>query len=194
MSSKLVGILLAGGDARRFGGNKLAVPLSGGTPLGVCSAERLRAAVDELLVVIPEGNPATRALFADRYATTVCRDARDGVGRSIAHGVSICRDADAWLIALADMPFIDTATILAVAAALTSRSAIIRPRYRGRAGHPVGFGATYGEDLMDLQGDVGARSVVNAHRGMLRFIDTEDAGVVTDIDRPEDLEDPLAPA
>ena len=63
----------------------------------------------------------------------------------------------------------------------------MRPRYRGRAGHPVGFGADYGGELMQLRGDVGAQSVINAHSQALIFVETEDAGVVVDIDQPQDL-------
>lgn len=185
--SDTVGILLAGGASRRFGGNKLTVSASDGVPIGVRAAERLNAVVDRLLVVIPADNAATRDLFAGVHDVSVCADAHAGIGHSIAHGVGASRDAAAWIIALADMPFIEVATITAVAAALTAPSGIVRPRYHGRPGHPVGFGAVYGAELMALRGDVGAQPVVNAHMGAVVFIDTEDVGVVTDIDRPEDI-------
>jgi molybdenum cofactor cytidylyltransferase len=184
---EIVGILLAGGASRRFGGNKLTVPVLDDTPIGICSARHLATAVDRLLVVVADGDATTMRLFADGFEVSLCADAAEGIGRSIAHGVGASQGAGAWLIALADMPFIEPDTIRDVAAALTSDTAIVRPRYHRWGGHPVGFGAAYGPDLMDLRGDVGAQSVINAHAGSLRFIDTEDAGVVVDIDRPEDL-------
>jgi len=183
----IVGILLAGGASRRFGSNKLAAAEINGVPIGIRCAERLHAAVDEMLVVVPGHGEATAELFEGAYDISICEDADEGIGRSIAHGVGARPDADGWLIVLADMPFIDVDTIREVAAAVTADPVIARPRYHGREGHPVAFGAKYRDELMDLQGDVGAQSVVNAHRSYCVFIDTEDAGVVADIDRPEDL-------
>ena len=183
----IVGILLAGGSSKRFGGNKLAALLEDGVPIGLRSAEHLAAVLDDVLVVVPAGNAATLRVFDGRFAVSVCADSSAGIGRSIAHGVAARTDADGWLIGLADMPYIHVETIATLAAALTSAKTIVRPRWSGRGGHPVGFGACYARELVSLQGDQGAQSVINTHRNALEFIDTEDPGVLLDIDRPEDL-------
>ncbi len=184
---RIVGILLAGGGSRRFGSNKLAATANDSVPIGVRSAEHLKAAVSEVLVVVPAGDPTTRALFDGHFDISICADSSEGIGRSIAHGVGARRDADGWLIGLADMPFIRVDTIASIADEITSATTIARPSLAGRAGHPVGFGAAYAEELMHLQGDVGAQSVLDAHRDALVLIETDDTGVVADIDRPEDI-------
>ncbi len=183
----VAGIMLAGGSSVRFGGNKLAALLQDGVPIGVRSAEHFKAAVEDLLVVIPSGNDATLSIFDGRFEVSVCADSHLGIGHSIAHGVAARPDADGWLIGLADMPYIDVKTISTLASALSSETTIVRPRVSGQAGHPVGFGASYGRELSRLRGDQGAQSVVNSHRDALVFIDTEDRGVLHDIDRPEDI-------
>jgi molybdenum cofactor cytidylyltransferase len=183
----IVGILLAGGGSRRFGSNKLAALANGMTPIGVRSAEHLQAAVNELLVVVPAGNTTTLELFDGLFDVSVCADSSEGIGRSIAHGVGARRNADGWLIGLADMPFIRVETIVSIANALSSAATIARPCLSGRAGHPVGFGAAYAQALMSLRGDVGAQQIVDAHSDSLVFIETDDAGVLIDIDRPEDI-------
>jgi CTP:molybdopterin cytidylyltransferase MocA len=43
------------------------------------------------------------------------------------------------------------------------------------------------DELLQLEGDEGARAVITRHRAQLQLIDCGDAGVVYDIDRPEDL-------
>tara|TARA_Y100000590_G_scaffold430815_1_gene544898 strand:+ start:293 stop:862 length:570 start_codon:yes stop_codon:yes gene_type:complete len=185
--ANIAGILLAGGSSQRFGGNKLVALIEDGRSIGRRSAEQLQAALGNVLVVVPEGNVATLGVFEGVFEVSVCADSRDGIGRSIAHGIAARPDADGWLIGLADMPYIQVETIRMLASALISELTIVRPRWFGRVGHPVGFGASYSGKLKNLQGDQGAQSIVDSHTDSLVLIDTKDSGVVLDIDRPEDI-------
>lgn len=184
---KLAGILLAGGRSSRFGANKLSAALVADTPIGLLSAQHLAEALDEFCVVAPHDNTQTAKLFAD-YPVRVCTESSKGIGHSIAHGVRQFPQADGWLIALADMPSIRVETIKSVINALHRRQDIIRPRYRGSAGHPVGFGADYYAELIALTGDEGAAGVIRNNSAACRYIDVDDAGILLDIDRPEDIE------
>jgi molybdenum cofactor cytidylyltransferase len=60
----------------------------------------------------------------------------------------------------------------------------VQPRYEDTPGHPVGFSREFFAELLDLDGDEGARSVVRAHRDVVEFVDVDDPGVVTDLDQP----------
>ena len=184
---RLVGVLLAGGASARFGGNKLAAALDG-APIGLRAARTLAAVMDELIVVVPPDRPSTLTVFEGEFPVSVCPDARAGIGCSIAHGVRQTAAADGWLIALADMPLIEIATIAAVKAALSSRALIVRPRTRGRYGHPVAFGGDYASELIALHGDRGAARVIARHPDAVVTLDVDDPGILLDIDRPMDLE------
>lgn len=110
------------------------------------------------------------------------------MGASLACGVEHTADADGWIIGLADMPFIRRGIIARVAELLDGAPwAIAAPTHGGRRGHPVGFGRAYGPDLRALGGDVGARSLLNTHRARLRTFDTDEPGVVIDVDTESDL-------
>ena len=111
-----------------------------------------------------------------------------GLGESIAAGVQNTPDWQGWLIALADMPFIQPKTFTTVANSLAS-NVIARPVYQQQAGHPVGFGADFRSELMALQGDNGARSLFQRCTPLM--IPVNDAGVLRDIDKPDDLIDPI---
>jgi hypothetical protein len=65
---------------------------------------------------------------------------------------------------------------------LTAGASVVAPVYRGRRGHPAGFAGRHASALMQLQGDAGARGVIDANAGSLEPVVVETATVVTDID------------
>ena len=107
-----------------------------------------------------------------------------GMGDSIAAAVRATRDAAGWLILPADLPLIQAATLLQVAAALQTHDVVV-PVYQGSRGHPVGFGAACGPARRAWQGKQGAAPVVRAHASIELIVD--DIGCVTDIDTLDDL-------
>ena len=109
----------------------------------------------------------------------------EGMGDSIAAAVRATREAAGWLVLPGDLPLVLPATILAVAGAL-AHHAVVVPVHDGRRGHPVGFAAVCGPELAALSGAQGAAPVVRAHAAFELAVN--DAGAVTDIDTPADLD------
>lgn len=108
-----------------------------------------------------------------------------GMGDSIAAAVSATQDAAGWLILPGDLPLIQSATLLAVAQALTQHTVVV-PVFQGQRGHPVGFAAPCRADLINLKGNKGAAPVVIAYNATELIVD--DRGTVTDIDTLDDLQ------
>lgn len=190
---KITAILLAAGSGSRFGGGKLLHPLSDGTPIGVASLRNLKSALPDVIAVVRSGDDRLRDLLGNEgVAVHVCEDAHLGMSRSFVRGIGATRDADGWVIALGDMPFLMPATIKAIAAriAQTGAGGIAMAAYRGTRGHPVGFGRRYLDELLALQGDEGARSVIGRHPRDLELVECDDRGILRDIDIPADLEEP----
>ncbi|WP_310627138.1 nucleotidyltransferase family protein [Limnohabitans sp.] len=102
-----------------------------------------------------------------------------GMGGSIACGVAATAHASAWLVLPADLPLIQADTLLSVAAAL-QQHAVVVPFYQGQQGHPIGFDASCGAALLQLQGDQGARAVLAQHP--VCRLDVVDEGCVLDVD------------
>jgi molybdenum cofactor cytidylyltransferase len=192
---RIVGILLAAGAGARFGGAKLLAPLpasahgvAAGTPIGAAAARHLVAALNEVVAVVrPNDSLLQHALAATGARVVECARADEGMGVSLAHAVGSASDADGWIVALADMPWIAPSTIDAVAGALRDGAELAAPLFRGERGHPVGFAKAYGPLLRELTGDEGARSLVAARKWALRLVDVDDAGVLRDVDHPQDL-------
>ncbi len=182
------GILLAAGQGRRFGSNKLLHPLDDGIPLVLHAARTLQAALPHTLVVVNPQDRQSIELIESEGMKMVLNPAADaGMGTSIACGVRASRRAEGWVIVLADMPYLRAQTIRSVAAGIRNRHSICAPRYHDQRGHPVGFGRAYAKALLALSGDEGARHIIAANRQYLSLFATRDPGVVTDIDFREDL-------
>ncbi len=185
----IIGILLAAGASRRFGADKLTHILPDGDQVAVLACRNLLAGTDGVLAVVRPGNEELAArLQAEGAEVRICNNAEQGMGASLAFGIRARPEAAGWLVALADMPWIMPATIRKVADALRLGAFIAAPCWQGQRGHPVGFSHILGPDLAALDGDAGAKSVIQTHLEQLRLVDCNDPGVLWDIDKPQDLE------
>ena len=187
----IVGLLLAAGRSQRFGSDKRLQPLADGTPMALAAARKLASACQRSIVVIRPGDTALAGLLNDAgLETLVCPSAELGMGHSLAAGVAACPDADGWMVALADMPYIAAASYHAVRDALQRGAKLARPVHGGRPGHPVGFAAEHRDALLALTGDQGGKAILEAHPGLLLPCPVDDPGVLHDVDRPEQIGPP----
>ena len=190
-----VGILLAAGRGRRFDPagtrNKLLQALAGDEPVVVASARHLMDVLPRVIAVVPPGDggvgEALRALGCD---VTVCDAADSGMAASLVHAIRHSlhdshRRADAWLVALGDMPFVEPGTMRALLAALSEGAGIAAPVMQGRRGNPVAFGAAHLPALLALEGDAGARGLLKS--APVAEVEVIDPGIFRDIDTPADL-------
>jgi molybdenum cofactor cytidylyltransferase len=117
-------------------------------------------------------------------------DAGDA-GDAGGSGADIVPGADrvaAVVVLPADLPWLHPATVAQVVAALDRHDpdAIAAPVHRGQRGHPVVFGAGHLGRLARLEGDRGARDLLDVFPVVL--VEVEDPGILRDVDTPEDLE------
>ncbi|MCG7930625.1 MAG: nucleotidyltransferase family protein [Candidatus Thiodiazotropha lotti] len=186
--SATVGVLLAAGSSRRFGANKLLQPMADGEPMGVMAARHLLAAVSRgVAVVRPDDTELSAALSELGYRVVENPQLETGMGESLAVAVSASLDAGGWLVALADMPWIRPQTIAQVAERLEQGASIVAPIHNGERGHPVGFAIRWGERLVDLSGDRGAKQLLIDYPNDLELLPADDPGILLDVDFPEQL-------
>jgi len=200
MTAPVTGILLAAGRGRRFDPaglrNKLLQPLADGEPVVAASARKLLAVVPRVVAIVaPDDGGVGARLSALGCDVVVCPDADSGMAASLTYALRHTLAGGppaAWLVALGDMPYVDPATLRALAAALAAGAPIAVPVVDGRRGNPVGFGAVHLDALLALRGDQGAR-------GLLRTcpvteVAVRDPGILRDVDVPGDLNGDLAGA
>ncbi len=184
---RITGVLLAAGSGARFGGHKLLAPWRDDAAVAVAAARHLIDALPDSIAVLRPGDEILASLLAaEGLRIVVNPNADGGMGTSLACGVAAA-EAGGWVIALADMPAIQSATIQAVAAALAAGAALAAPAYHGQRGHPIGFARRFYAALAALDGDRGGRDILAQHSDELRLIEVDDPGVLVDIDRAVDI-------
>ncbi len=181
----ITAILLAAGRSERFGSPKLLARLPDGRRVIEASVANLRAANTRVIAVTRADDELVRVLAGCGCEVVVNSRAEQGMGTSIAAGVLAASEAAGWLITLGDMPYIQPATIFRIGDALERKEGIVVPVWKGRAGHPVGFPHSLLDELVQLSGDSGARSIILRHTRYELAVDDE--GTTVDIDLPTDL-------
>ena len=189
----MVGILLAAGFSRRFGSaDKLLQRLSDGRPIALASVENLIKSIPVSIAVLRPENKALAELMLNAGLRVVfCSENDEEMADSLATAIRFSANFEAasngFVVALADMPFIQAETILSVANKVADGASIVIPTYQNQRGHPVGFSAKFRSELENIQGDEGARSIIKRYSEELELLPTDDAGILVDIDTPNDL-------
>jgi molybdenum cofactor cytidylyltransferase len=190
MDSRPTLIVPAAGRGSRFSGaggqgHKLVQPLDGRSVLECTLRSVLAAQLPCLVVTTAELAPLAWQQVARRDVLVLSpAEAARGMGYSIAAGVAERSAAHGWLVLPADMPRVQPASLQAVAAAL-AQQIVVWAQHRGRRGHPVGFAAELYSELVQLDGDDGARRVLARYPGVA--VELPDPGVLQDVDTPDDL-------
>ena len=189
----MIGILLAAGFSRRFGiSDKLLQALPDGKLIALASAKSLIEAIPfSIAVVRPENKALALSLQDAGLKVFFCSEQQtemaDSLSAAINFSASFSESSDGFVIALADMPYINSHTTSAVASKLSEGASIVVPTYQGKRGHPVGFSAKFRADLESLHGDEGARSILKRYPEEIVFLECDDSGILADIDTPADL-------
>jgi molybdenum cofactor cytidylyltransferase len=180
-------ILLAAGQSRRMGTCKQLLPLAGTTVIGRCLETLQAGGVSDIVVVVsPAGHDvAETALRCSGVKTAVNEDPSGDMASSVRCG----RDAlpavvRSVIVAPGDIPLVQPATVQAlISTAVHNPSCIIIPTHAGRRGHPLLLPCII---LDELAGSLTLRDVVRSDPGRVIELDVPDAGILLDMDTPED--------
>jgi molybdenum cofactor cytidylyltransferase len=179
-------VVLAAGFARRFGADKRQTLLPDGTPLLARTLQNATPAFSERLLVLHDGDAALRQQHAPQWRIVIAADAVLGLGHSLAAVLPQVQDWDGMVVALGDMPWVQTATYIQIKAHLNAQTLVV-PHYQGQRGNPVGIGKDFFAELAAPQGDQGARALFGRHANAIVRCEVNDSGILRDVDTPNDL-------
>ncbi len=190
-------IVLAAGAGARFGGAKLLAPWRGGVLLDGALASAFAAPARRVtLVVGADGEriaAAATALAArrgalERLTILSTPDWALGLSASLKRAVAqLTLDVSAVFVFLGDMPLIPLSVLSALAQALTADIDAAVPVFDGEIGHPALIGAALFPAIGRLEGDRGARRLLEGLGPRLARVAAPDAGVLVDVDTPRAL-------
>jgi molybdenum cofactor cytidylyltransferase len=186
----VVGVLLASGTSSRFGeSNKLLATLDGEPLVRHAARTLLGGDLDGVVAVVGYEAETVRAALADLDIESVVNpDFRDGLSTTVERGVETAREADAIVFLPGDMPTVDAETVRTLVDAYRAGlGTALAAAFQGHRGNPVLFERSHFDALRAVEGDVGGLPVfLDADDSGL--VETGDAGVVADVDRPVDLD------
>ncbi|SDZ88532.1 NTP transferase domain-containing protein [Rubrimonas cliftonensis] len=184
-------LLLAAGASRRMAGrDKLMEEIDGAPQIVRAARALLDSRADMVIAVVGPADAARRAALEGLGVRVVENPlAAEGMAASIRAGLAAApAEADAVLLALADMPEIGPAHVDRLIAAFDPEEgrAICRAATAsGAPGHPVLFGRRFFETLGRLEGDAGARAVLAEHADLVELVATPGEAAAVDLDTPE---------
>jgi molybdenum cofactor cytidylyltransferase len=187
--ARISAILLGAGESRRMGANKLLLPWGKKTVLTHCVDTLLRSTVKEVIVVLGDRTKVMEDQLGGRKVKVVINPKyRKGMSTSIQKGIgAIDPNSHGILIALGDMPFLGSRTVNSLIRTFSQgKGTIVVPSFRGRKGHPVIFHRRYKKELLQLEEDVGGKSIIERHPEEVRLVQIRSEGVIKDIDTWKD--------
>lgn len=185
---KLGCVVMAAGNARRFGDNKLAARLEG------------RSLIRRTLEAVPPETFNTVAVvtqyeeilkLAGEFGFTPVRNVHPdfGLSRTIALGLGALGDCDGAMFLVSDQPLLRRESVAALARFWRERpDKLAALAHGGVRGNPCVFPARFFPELLALTEDHGGNTVIRRHEEDLRLLEVPEAEL-TDVDTPQALEE-----
>jgi molybdenum cofactor cytidylyltransferase len=182
-------VVLAAGESRRMGTQKLLLPFGDTTVVGAVTRTAAASRVDGTIIVLGADRDAVRRELAPRGVRfAVNEEFHLGMLSSIQAGLRALPDgAEAAVIMLGDQPFLGAEAVDAVIGAYRDgRPGIVIPTFQGRRGHPVLVDLKYRDEVLAFEQSDGLRRLLRAHPEDVREVGVGDANILRDLDTPED--------
>jgi molybdenum cofactor cytidylyltransferase len=184
-------LVLAAGSASRFGGGKLTADYAGRPLLHHALAAARAAPVASVTVVTGSDAEAVAACaraFDPAIRLAHAADHAEGMAASLRAGIASLPDGTtAAFVFLGDMPRVPHAVLEPLAAAVRAGAPAAAPVFQGRRGNPVVLAKAVFAAVSALEGDVGARPILQRLGARLALVEAPDDGILFDVDEPGDL-------
>ena len=185
---RVAAIVLAAGASRRMrGSDKLLKPVDGGSLLRRSVVAALNSKSCQTSVVLrPNHTARAKSISGLPVEMIFAAQAKSGMAMSLRSGIAgLHDDAAGVVVLLADMPGITAGDINSLIDEFEPGRIVVAGA-AGKWGNPAVIPAELFPQLMQLQGDTGAKTVLARHAHRVKIVDRPGNRARFDIDTPED--------
>jgi CTP:molybdopterin cytidylyltransferase MocA len=186
-------VVLAAGASSRFRGTKQLAKVGRKSLVERVLDSIPQAEVREVVVVIGHDAEAVGKSVGERKDVKVVINSeyRAGMATSIRAGIlALATDTDGAMLLLCDQPFVTRPLLRRLVKAFEEKAPIrkiVAAAHGDLVSPPVIFSREYFGELVELEGDRGARSVIARHPDSVRLVKVRSKAVLADVDTPDDL-------
>lgn len=187
---KIAFVMLAAGNSRRFGGNKLLYSVDQ-LPMYQQILEKLMKTREKLygegilgeLTVVTQYEEIARAAEGAGAKVLFNPHPEEGISSSVKIGLKANLDAEGCLFTVSDQPWLRQETIeQLVKLFIRSEKGIACVAHKNRLGNPCMFSPAYYKMLLALTGENGGKGIISACRNDTVVLNVKDEKELEDID------------
>jgi molybdenum cofactor cytidylyltransferase len=185
-------IILAAGASTRMGSPKQLLPYQDNTLLQYSIDVALSTGFSPVIVVIGAmAQDILPIINNDRITIVENQEWQEGLGSSVRIGISTLMDqsplVESAILMLCDQPFVTNSLLhQLVETKIATHKKIVASTYKNTAGVPVLFDKSFFPELLQLQGQDGAKKLLIQHSAEVATVPFPEGAI--DIDTPEDYD------
>lgn len=181
-------IVLGAGNSKRFNGNKLLAKIKD-KPMYMHIVENILDLNLNKIIFVTQYEEIRKKLLDYNIHVVMNEKSELGISHSIKLGIEADDTCDGYLFIVSDQPFIKAESIQAlIDRFIKSDKGMACVEYNNKLKNPTIFSKKYKEELLQLQGDVGGKSVMKKHLDDLERVQICNELELIDIDTKEELE------
>jgi len=190
---RIAAIVLGAGRSTRMGGpNKLLAEIGGRPLIRIAVEQALASRARPVVVVTGHQRDKVEAALAGLDIKLVHNpNFAEGLSTSVKAGLAALPDeADGAIVCLGDMPQVTAALIDKLTAAFDPErgALVVVPVIDGQRGNPVVWARRFFNELMAIDGDIGARQVIIRYPEAVTEVALTDTAALVDVDTPDALD------
>lgn len=194
---KIAAVILAAGQSSRMGRNKLLLDWHGKPILSHVLDQVAKVSFAEMVLVTGHQADKIKAAIGKRPDLTIIEapEYMAGMAASLKAGIkALSTSSDAALFILGDMPQISSQLLKSLIDAYkpSEGATIVLPVADGKRGNPVLFDQQFFTEILQLEGDIGARHIIADHAQSVAEVPGVAQEIFSDVDTSEAYQKLLA--